>query len=395
MDKKMPSGKKIGILTYHNSINYGSVLQAYALTSFLKLKGYDVEIIDYKPKRLKEIYRLFNKGFKLKTIAKNILVNMPLVSMYKNRIKKFKQFNEKFLPISKETYFFDNDLNVLNDKYDVLLCGSDQIWNTECLDCDDAYFLPIEHKARKISYAASINHDDYNIRYKDDERLKQMLNDFDVLSVREKSGCDMLAKFLDNKKSISNDIDPTLLLEKRHFENIESNPFISGEYIFMFSVKYSDSVLNVCKEIAKRTGLTIYSLMTQQKSYRFVKFNKSYVKILPDKLSPSDFLSYINNAKYVVADSFHGVAFSIIYQKQFFAINEQKKDGNYCNDERIVNILSQLGLEERYLTEEQFKVYDITKQINYEKCNKALNNLRKISETNLIKAIEGNANDTK
>ena len=128
---------RIGILTFHKSINYGSVLQAYALSKTLKDAGYSVEIIDYEPQRYEEIYSLYLKNNSLHHVLSNVLKRFPYRVAYKNRVNAFKNFRQTYLPLSKEKYFFDSDLEVLNDRYDVLIVGSDQVWNVFAYDCDD------------------------------------------------------------------------------------------------------------------------------------------------------------------------------------------------------------------------------------------------------------------
>lgn len=145
MDKKTA---KIGILTFHKAINYGSVLQAWALQNTLKMNGYDSEIIDYEPKELRHLYETSlkdAKGFKRK--LKRILSFKRKVSMQRD---KFLCFRKENLHLSKEMYFYDSDFRGIADKYDVIITGSDQVWNTNIVDCDPIFFLPFPFKVKRL-----------------------------------------------------------------------------------------------------------------------------------------------------------------------------------------------------------------------------------------------------
>jgi len=201
---------KIGILTFHWATNYGAVLQAFALQKYLEKKGYNTEIIDYKP---------------LKTRILQVLVRIK--NMQKNEfIKEYKimKFRKKNLLISKEAYFSNKDLHKHCNKYDVYICGSDQIWNQSFLKYAEntptlSYFLDFVNVDKsKISYAPSFGTDSFSDEFK--KLVQPQLEKFHYLSVREDSGKDFIDT-LGLKSTLV--LDPTLLLNRDDYEKLLVN----------------------------------------------------------------------------------------------------------------------------------------------------------------------------
>lgn len=336
---------KIGILTFHRSINYGSVLQAWALEQFLLDCGYNVEIINYKPKEYEAIYGLFDKG-KSKIIVKENIKRLLYLDLFIYQMRTFQKFRNKYLKQSDKEYFYDSDFEKLGERYNCIICGSDQIWNVRARDCDPIYFLPTSHTYKKIAYAVSINSMDFTEQY-DFEKIKQWIKDFDYISVRENSGADKLSHFLHQK--IQTAMDPTLLFDKKKYDCICSDRIIDSKYIFMYSVTYNDDVITKAVELGKKSGLPVYTISITRSASILLKLNRKGIKVLRWRSSPSDFLSCIKYADFVVTDSFHGTAFSVNYEKNFIAVNDRTSQG-YVNDERIVSLLNMLGLEKRYIS---------------------------------------------
>lgn len=376
---------KVGILTFHKSINYGSVLQAYALSKLLSDEGYLVEVIDYEPKAYKYLYGVFRNISSVHYVKYNLKRLMRLRKI-KVREQKFRDFRQNCLPVSSQSYNCNSDLERLNEIYDVIICGSDQVWNVKAMDCDDAYFLPIKHKAKKIAYAVSVN--DTEFTEKRCEKLKGLIEDFDFVSIREKSGADKLKQYLNDDKKILTAVDPTLLLTKSKFEEITSERIINEPYIFMYSVNFSDYTVSTVLEIAKKLKLPVYTVTTENKSFNVLAANNKSLHCISDKCSPKDFLSYIKYSELVLTNSFHGTAFSLIFEKEFFTINDMNSTGDLKNDERLCNILSYLGLDERLITKDQIKGIDNIKTINYYDVENKKQELINNSKALLFNALE-------
>lgn len=174
----------IGLLTFHKSINYGSVLQAWALTKTIS-KKYSVEVIDYKPNKYDYLYGLYRPWNTMNNIKYN-LKRIPLRKEIKNQAYLFERFREKQLSLSPIEYNSKN-ADKIGNFYDVIVVGSDQVWNLRAKDCDLVFFLPFSFAGRKVSYACSINDTDYTEERCSDELRKQLCS-FDFISIREKSG---------------------------------------------------------------------------------------------------------------------------------------------------------------------------------------------------------------
>ena len=192
--------KKIGILTFHKSINYGSVLQAWSLQQVLFDKGYSVQIIDYEPRKYKSIYGFFADGYSVGVFKHNLKVAIMYFAL-KHQEKLFFRFRKKQLLLSEKAYTYEDDFEKVGYIYDCIVCGSDQIWNVHAWDCDSIYFLPIDHNCQKIAYAVSINNMDFTERECTD-KMKANILDFDFLSVRESSGARKLEDFIEKKKKV-------------------------------------------------------------------------------------------------------------------------------------------------------------------------------------------------
>lgn len=178
--------KKIGILTFHKSINYGSVLQAFALSDLLSKRGYAVEIIDYEPASYSIQYRIFEKNTSVHNVAANIR-RLSVFDILWEQKKGFEKFREEYLPLSACKFTQASSPQEFSKYYDAVICGSDQIWNVTAKDCDPIFFLPGKQSYKKIAYAASVNTATYNEDVCDDQLRKNIL-DFDYISIREHSG---------------------------------------------------------------------------------------------------------------------------------------------------------------------------------------------------------------
>ena len=166
---------KIGILTFYKSINYGSVLQAWALQHVLEQDGHDVEMIEYTPAAYNDLYGLFvvpsNWNF-----VKYDIKRLLLATTIKRQKALFERFRNKYLNLSSQKYGESSSLTEMVQNYDCIVCGSDQIWNVRARDCDKVYFLPIKTSIGKIAYAVSVNDTDFTENICNEE-LRQWIND--------------------------------------------------------------------------------------------------------------------------------------------------------------------------------------------------------------------------
>lgn len=344
---------KIGILTFHKSENYGSVLQAYALCK--KLISLDsnnqVEIVDYSNEKQRALYAGFHKMNSAKNIAKNArsLLNISQLTKRSNAFYDF--FN--LLPLSEEEFNSDEELKNHKSSYDLLILGSDQIWNPQSVDFSMAYF-GVDFKCKKVAYAPSIRDakaSDFE-PYKDE--IKAALSKIKKLSLREKNTVPVLKQF--TRKKIECVCDPTLLLSAEEFDLICSKSKIKKDYIFYYSIDYNPQSVEMVKYISKALNLPVYFIFSSNKAYDV--YFKGFR--LSKSNAPGDFISLVKNAALVLSTSFHGVAFSVIYRKPFFAL----KTRGYT-DSRINELLTELQLENRYLDYQSYQNTDFSAPPEY------------------------------
>lgn len=373
--------KKIGILTFHKSINYGSVLQAWALSK--TLDNYDVEIVNYEPDIYKENYGVFSfsKGIKYNL---NRLFNYHAIN---RQIKLFSDFRKKHLKMT-ETIKSKELSEKIFDKYDAVITGSDQIWNVHADDADDVFFLPYNIKAKKIAYACSVNNTDFTEK-RCDNRLRSNILDYDFISIRENSGALKVSDFLNEEKKVFNVLDPTLLNTKEDYKAIVSKRIVKKRYIFLYNVWSGSEVVDVAKRISEKMEMPVYTAMTTPAFMTILRIERKGIKVEKKYTSPQDFLSLIKYSDFVITDSFHGTAFSLIFEKNFVSINGIDKQGKLKNDERLINVLSITGLMDRYICKDDIEKFNFKKEIDYK-----IVTYKRMQEADrcknmLIEAIEG------
>lgn len=360
-------GKKIGILTFHKSLNYGSALQAFALVQKLRELGYDAEVIDYKQNNYDYQYKLLKAPVSAKAVKYDI-IHMAFLGTLIRRAKAFPDFCEKYLYLGKEKLKYGDDLSCLSEQYDTIICGSDQIWNPNARDFDTNYFLPDIQNVTKVSYAVSINGGSLASTSVADQ-LKKNLLAFHALSVREESGRKNLNDFLMGEREVSVVLDPTLLHNKEKYDAVSAPRLVQEPYIFFYSINFMPDAIQAAENLSKRTGLPVYTLFAGRGNKCLLKAANKF-HIWKKSVGPEAFISLLKYSDYVVTNSFHGTAFSIIYEKNFYSVGCAGQDGQLKYDERICDGLAQFGLLDRVVTKEQIKDVSLDAQIDYQNVGK-------------------------
>ncbi len=332
---------KIGILTYHRAENYGALLQAYALRTFLQQQGHEVSFVDYWPKYHVEHYRIFSP-VKFKKLGVKGKINYLFVSLLWF-IPKYKRKHrlEKFMCNRLQ---LDGSIKYLNDKdvtepYDLVVYGSDQIWRRQSIhnkDYNPWYFGAANVVSKKkITYAASMGIIDTNEQ--DDEHIKEWLKNFDALSVRELD----LKKYVEKLGYRAQLVcDPTFLLSKKEWSKLYQS-VENGKYILFYNLLNSSESLKFANALSRLTGLPVKEI-NMEFNLKHI-FSKRYFTCA----SVEQFLQLIEGAEYVVSNSFHGVAMSLIFEKQFWAV------GFGAKASRVVSLLNSVGLSERFCRGEE------------------------------------------
>lgn len=365
--------KKIAILTFHRALNYGAVLQSYALmTTIQQFADIDVKLIDYNAEKFKLQYINPKNIFALPTLKRKTKRICRWIVRYKSTLNESIKFNhlERFISdkLNLTAHVEKNELYILNGKFDIFIVGSDQVWSARLTDYDDAYFLNfVDNSKKKISYAASLKTENDE---RTEEFIKQYLPSFDAISVREQKA----VKYLEDKFGLDSVcvLDPTFLLNREQWLKLTRDRYQKPafKYVLIYLVSQQERLLDYAFSYAKARGLKILSLnsLNTRRGYKEVS-----------NASIEQFLGLINDAECVFTTSFHGLALSINLHTTFYFETPQSSTNN---TERLLNITDKLDLSDRNLA---FGVSEDA--IGWEKVEGKLNGLRKESMDFLINAI--------
>lgn len=344
---------KVGIITIHKSPNYGACLQSFALYDYVRRLTGSCEIID--------LYRPTHEGYKeSKKFLPFRYKKVSLIGKIKNNLKKIVTYNQRKLNFEAERKFLQFNDNIqyshpyrgIDDlyrnppKYDIIITGSDQVWNPSIGFCIEPYFLTFASKdTKKISYASSLGVTSLLPNEKKD--FKRWLSLYDAISVREQSGVNLLSDLVD--KTVEQISDPTFLLSYEEWCHYKSPITIKGKYILLFTLSYFPNLAEYVKYLSKESGLPMVYLCLGHPN------NAQCDYTIVSDAGPGEFLSYIEGAEMLITDSFHGTAFAMHMQtRNFFTyIEKNNKRGS-----RITDMFSKFGLSEHLLDVEMKQSYD-------------------------------------
>ncbi|MGZ0706950.1 polysaccharide pyruvyl transferase family protein [Coraliomargarita sp. W4R53] len=374
---------KIKTITCHDIYNYGAGLQAYALMTYLTKQGHEVEIIDYKPDYLSRRLSLtttfpFYQDKPRYLQVAYILAKLPsrLIANADSCKKAFDDFNQKHLRLTKKRYSNFKQLKQLPPPADAYIAGSDQIWNTTYRNGrDPAFYLEFAPKsARRISYAASMSTREIVPEYL--EFFTQAVRQIDHISVRESMSVDILnALGIDKAEHV---LDPVFLLDADEWMGL-AEPAPEEKYLLIYDFEERDSIAEFAKEEARRRGLKIYALNNYSKTtFADRDFYKS---------GPSTFLSLIRNAEIVLGNSFHGMAFSILFQREFYAFRREN-EGHEQTSFRMEDLLSTCGIEGRLLSPSDLPTSPNRDPIDYQRVSLILEQKKASSKKFLAEALK-------
>ena len=241
----------IGIITFHYVNNLGAVLQASALQEYISQNVDDCELINYIPNN--DIPP--RKFVFLRRIAHNskILLTSKHPNADFKRERSFRKYRSKYMNISGRCYYGDKDIFSNPPEYDVLVSGSDQIFNTTLTGNSEAYYLGFDHNAKKISYASSFGRTE--ITEKEKQLIVSGLDKFDYISVREKSGKEIVEKYTHRVPQLV--VDPVFLLDRTAWE-YRCSECLTGKYIFVYSMENSPVLETIVNELKETSKLPVY-----------------------------------------------------------------------------------------------------------------------------------------
>lgn len=317
-------------ITCHRPLNYGAVLQTYALNTKLIEMGVDAKVIDYYP----SYYTKSNKSLLIKVLRQLFRTPDWVYGKF-----KFGNFIKKYIPLSDNQYKTIKDLEQNIPEADIYFAGSDQIWNCEDLlnGKDDSFFLTFAPRnSIKVSYAASLAMP--SIPKDEVDRYKRLIGAFDAVSIREKDGVEIV-KGIGIDKAI-NVLDPVFLLDNLAWDKlaVESSFNPKEKYLLVYGFKRQKNLYKYARELGKTLGLKVYAINTNLEDY-FLDVDKYFWNA-----SPETFVKLIKNSESVVTNSFHGLSFSIIYNRPFHFFTRPGKANS-----RMMNLLSDLNLSSRII----------------------------------------------
>ncbi|RPA66593.1 polysaccharide pyruvyl transferase family protein [Cyclobacteriaceae bacterium YHN15] len=360
----MPKSRlKIKTITCHDVYNFGASLQAYALMTYLKKLGHDVEIINYKPDYL--TFNLWAIGDKW---SKNPLLRFAYYSyvvpkrlLMQSRRKKFDVFTRNKLQLTAQKYYSFDELKKNPPQANVFFAGSDQIWNPLLPNGKDpSFFLEFAEKGTvKASYAASFAVSDIPADLV--TNTTRMLSQFNHISIRETSGMDILNKYGLEGELV---VDPVFLLQKSEWK--EQVPYhIEEPYIFVYDQENNRMMRDAAVFLAKKYGWKIYAIEAL--------YPMSYADKQIKDAGPEDFLALIQSCKVCLTNSFHCISFSLIFEKSFFLFKRTHLQVN----SRMVDLLTYLGIQAHIVEEIDDNL--VVKEIEYTTVNERLYTRRIIS----------------
>lgn len=355
---------KVGIVTFHNAINYGALLQTYALQKSITNIGYEAEVIDYSnpnidKKRKKPCWKEYRNPLNYH----NDKLIYEIESVKEKKIHDFSNAR-----INKTEKANRENIGKISCNLDVIFTGSDQVWNDSITGFDDTYYLDFIPAEKRCSYAASIGKE--IIPAENVTRMQRLLSNYHAISVREETAKEALKTQLGI--SSTRVLDPTLLISEREYEEIAKKPIKKG-YVLLYMLLYSETLVQSAKSMAKEKGVPVFCINSSGKRIKGV-VDYSDVGI-------EEWLGLFLNAEFIFTNSFHGTAFSINFNKQF---NVELPPARIQASSRVKDILKIFDLEKQAIENGKIK----SNIINYELVNEILSSEREKSKKFLLDAIE-------
>ncbi len=324
---------KIGILTFHCAHNYGAVLQVYATQKFLSDAGYDVEVIDYRPGYLVKPYRRFDisrfKGEDMLSTLRHIVSEILLFPVRMARYSTFDSFISNRLKLSERV-----GQGPLHDKYDIVLVGSDQVWNRKITGglYDGMYFAEHDLAGRYVADAVSMESE--TISQDDAAYLKEHLGRFSAISVRESDLASLLEKECGIK--VEHIMDPVVHVRPEVWHEL-ARPYIHPRpYVLVYRLRDHKSINTFVRKVASRLGADIIEVTPFPDGRKLFSTRQCE--------SVEGFLGLIAGASYVVTTSFHAMVFSVLFARPFNCFRF-----GAGQDTRQSSFLESVGLEDRML----------------------------------------------
>lgn len=340
---------KIGILTQPLHDNYGGLFQAYALKEVLQEMGHEVIIINREKKPLFP-WRKYASIAKSILIGRRVHPNLFIKSTYREELsRETRKFRDTYIPNLSHLITDNEGMHELNNMgFDAYIVGSDQCWRPRYSPGIRNYFLDFavnDNHVKRLAYAASFGVSHWEFTDEDTIACKQLLQKFDAISVREDSAIDLIKSHL-GRTDAQHVLDPTMLLSPHQYKKIVDKEKIapSPGNLKVYVLDKTPEKDNLVKLLESKLQLNAFEVLpTKRLNEEKVTSSNINDFVFPN---PAAWLRGFQDAKFVVTDSFHGTAFSILYNIPFIAI------GNVARGlSRFQSLLKMFGLEDRLITD--------------------------------------------
>lgn len=371
------------LISMYTGYNYGTSLQAYAMNKLIeecgclpKMMWHSNSLVQGRDITIAKLFAIFINSILHPKQSKKVIKGYQN-SFNKNFLdgikEKFNQFAQEEFLVERVSYHKLKKIAHSSDIHAVV-CGSDQIWNGEAVYISPYYYLKFAPNNKKIAYAPSFGKN--NVIKHNQPKVRKLISSFNFISVREERGKEIVKELTGREAKVV--LDPTLAINKEVWQNFICENKESNKYFLCYFLDEPNDIAK--KLIEKKLKEENLTAVVFPYEYDFLKGidNVKYVSA-----GPKEFVNYIKNAEEVFTDSFHGTAFSIIFNKQF---NVFKRQYNGVGDQssRIVSLLTLLDIENKLIT----NIDNSTEIINYDDVNEKLEALRVDSRTWLINALE-------
>lgn len=365
------------IMTWYSYRNYGTALQAVAMSCTIAKLGFRPFVVSYDPVPAQRAAGGKRRPFVRRAVgkAKWLLSFRPLVA--KEHDAAFDHFISSNLEFT-ETLPSER-LSELSDRFDAFVCGSDQIWSPRCFDA--RYYLDfVKESQKKIAYAPSFGCDSME----DGERARRitsLLRGFGSIAVREESGADIIEGLIGERPKVA--LDPTLLLDADEWRSL-SKPYPVGEqpYCLFYFLGSHRGNERAARRIAGSAGLRVLEVPVFQN-------RQGRQGVLGPDVGPAEFVSLARGASLVCTDSFHGMVFSTLFEKPFVPFERFDPNDTASQNTRVYNFLSMVGLEGILLSRSRLGNWRdlVSPQIDYGNVGKRIASRRKDSLSYLRDAL--------
>lgn len=361
---------------FYQNYNYGGILQAYALYSYLTSQGNECIELNYvrSIKKSEWIVRRIKNILEMISAPQKFINKLKIIKkeklLWDEYIKKFPDdpMKKNFDLFIKENFnqtrlYNSQNINTISEQFDCCITGGDQMWNPMWYDKN--FYLKFSNK-KNIAYSCSVGKD--ILTNGDERKILEGIKNIDHISVREKN----IFKWFEQQNVRAELVcDPVFLLSKKEWENFATNDLnINSNYLFAYLLGDNEEERIQARKLADR--LCIDLVLIPHVKRRYNKYDENIADYAPIGINPKEFIGLIKNADYIVTDSFHGTAFSIIFEKKFVSISRFKKNDVNSLSNRIMSVLELFNLKDRYVDTDEVGKLSAESFENFKRINSQL-----------------------